>query len=291
LALKRHFDNLISQMKVTKNTELYDIKAAYNNGPIDWIANLRQERFFDDYLTSPTIDLCPQLYRPDIVDKIISKIDRYIEARLGIFVLGPQGIGKSSSLVNTVIKLESTGDYLVTFIPDCDKWNSALDLVKAIAASFGATPDQIPEMKENCSGADAADNLDFLIDAISSCLAELKPAKKWVFVFDHINKVFTTNVHPIKSISGLQFPYYTIKHAMQQGRVISVISASANNKAAESGQHDQFILYNHPINMTAKEIPIAFKRLSAKNAAKIPMHNKCTDRRRSLVCCIVSFCL
>jgi hypothetical protein len=40
-------------------------------------------------------------------------------------VKGTEGMGKSHTLVNTVLKLQSTGEYLVTFIPDCERWNSS----------------------------------------------------------------------------------------------------------------------------------------------------------------------
>lgn len=58
-------------------------------------------------------------------------------------VKGPQGIGKSHSLVNTVLKLQSTGKDLVTLIPDCKRCNNEFYFVNAICSSFGAAPGEL----------------------------------------------------------------------------------------------------------------------------------------------------
>jgi hypothetical protein len=57
-------------------------------------------------------------------------------------IKGPHGIGKSHSLVNVVRKLLSEGVYLVTFIPDCERWNYPEYLQDSICASFGANFDE-----------------------------------------------------------------------------------------------------------------------------------------------------
>lgn len=62
------------------------------------------------------------LYRPVIVDELVVKVERVLnkDRRSGIMIKGPEGIGKSHSLVNLVRKLQygSNGKYLVTFIQD-----------------------------------------------------------------------------------------------------------------------------------------------------------------------------
>jgi hypothetical protein len=62
------------------------------------------------------------LYRERIVDQLIAKVDEAISLGVvsGVIVKGPQGVGKSHSLVNLVLKLQASGNYLVTFVPDCD---------------------------------------------------------------------------------------------------------------------------------------------------------------------------
>ena len=59
----------------------------------------------------------------------------------GVMIKGPNGIGKSHSIVSLVRKLlyDSDGGYLVTFIPNCDTWSGLGNLYDAICASFGCT--------------------------------------------------------------------------------------------------------------------------------------------------------
>jgi hypothetical protein len=52
---------------------------------------------------------------------------------------------------------------------------------------------------------------------------------------------------------------------MQPGRVLSVISASANNEAAIAGMHDGFVEYNYPMTMTKEELLLGFKALVDDN--------------------------
>ena len=61
------------------------------------------------------------LYLPEITDAFCSQVEKTLAMpmRGGIMVNGPQGIGKSHSLVNMVLKLESTEEYLVAFTSDC----------------------------------------------------------------------------------------------------------------------------------------------------------------------------
>jgi hypothetical protein len=241
-------------------SQTYEIINAYHGTLPYWEPDVRIERFVSPGRTGQ--QLVPLLYRPAIVKTIIQKIDSFLEeGRLkGLLVTGPQGIGKSFSLVNTVIALESTGNYLVTFIPDCDTWFLASDVVDMIAASMGVdTIDEIPDFNQEWLGEAGEENFKKLIDAISSCLATTD--KKWVFVFDQVNKLFDKGRKHELSISVLPFPFRIIKTVMRTKRVISVISASANNEAIE--QHDRFVKYNHPLNMTKAELVIAYPTLSS----------------------------
>jgi hypothetical protein len=273
LALRRHFSNVLARPKAPRITAMYDIEQAYNGRNPYWVSAMKADRF--PRVKEQDVKILPLLFRPIIVNEIKARIDDNLNdiLRNGLLVTGPQGVGKSFSLVNTVIKLESTGEYLVTFIPDCDKWKSALDLVKAIAASFGATTTEIPEMNKKFSGDDAVDNIDLLIDAIATCLAEMEPRKHWVFVFDQINKLFIKDIRPSNSISALLFPYSMIKDVMRAGRVTSVISASANNEAAVSGKHDQFVDYYHQTSMNRLELSRLFDKISGRTKSTMKLLN------------------
>jgi hypothetical protein len=67
------------------------------------------------------------LYRPKIVVNLLVEIERLFQVPLGagLMVKGPQGVGKSHTLVNLVRNLEhqrrhGCSPYHVTFTPDCD---------------------------------------------------------------------------------------------------------------------------------------------------------------------------
>jgi hypothetical protein len=129
----------------------------------------------------------------------------------GLLVTGPQGHRQEFLLINTVMTLESTRNYLDTYIPDCARWNSAAELVTAIANSFGSKCQSIVDMDKDWSDLQAEINLEDLIDAISKCLATMNPPKQWVLVFDQINKLFTKGDQQVHNISALSFPFSTIR--------------------------------------------------------------------------------
>jgi Cdc6-like AAA superfamily ATPase len=66
------------------------------------------------------------LYRSQIVKELFANMEEALRLpNKGIMVKGPHGIGKSHALVNLVLKLQSTGNYLVTFVPNCAKFDSS----------------------------------------------------------------------------------------------------------------------------------------------------------------------
>ena len=73
------------------------------------------------------------------MNEIIAKIEGNLLEPVAkvLMIKGPQGIGKSRSIVNIIRKLQFTGNYLVTFIPDCENWNTFYDLIEAICSSCG----------------------------------------------------------------------------------------------------------------------------------------------------------
>ena len=114
-------------------THLYKIRGTDGvMGQQAWIKDLPDR--FDDGLTNGI------LYRPEIVNEIIPMIKDNLSKPVaqGLMIKGPQGIGKSHSIVNVIQKLQSTGNYLVTFIPNCENWYTSNDLIEAICSSFGS---------------------------------------------------------------------------------------------------------------------------------------------------------
>jgi hypothetical protein len=79
------------------------------------------------------------LYRPDVTNGIYRSVDTCLQEAVawGLMINGPYGIGKSHSIFNVVWKLMSTGDFLVTYILNCEHWETTQYLVDSICASFG----------------------------------------------------------------------------------------------------------------------------------------------------------
>jgi type II secretory ATPase GspE/PulE/Tfp pilus assembly ATPase PilB-like protein len=69
------------------------------------------------------------LYCPTVVNDTRDKIACNISSKSekGLIVPGPPSSGKSCSLMNTVMKLESTGNHLVAFIPDGHSFKLTVD--------------------------------------------------------------------------------------------------------------------------------------------------------------------
>ncbi|MGH3055709.1 MAG: hypothetical protein ACRDL7_12100, partial [Gaiellaceae bacterium] len=250
---------------------MYDISHAFNHTERYWMDNVRKERFPQEH---PKI-----LYRPDIVNKIMFDIpggvwirDTLIEPfgisealnhGKGIIVNGPHGVGKSHTLVNLVLKLMSTGDYLVTFIPDCNKWGNVGYLVEVICKSFHCRSMDIFNMRI----ADIASNeLDGFLEGVADALEERK--KKWVFVFDQVNRLFAKEAvlnHVATDAGTLPYPFNYITKVMKQDRITSVISASANNEMSfANDKHEGFVPYDHPLKMDLEGLKLVFPTLNDK---------------------------
>ena len=233
-----------------QTTHRYSVDDGFHKDDLYWKPNVREGRF--ESLT-PGKGI---LYRPQIVTELHQMVGSALssEERRGIMVKGPAGIGKSHSLVNLVRKLMygSNSEYLVTFIPDCFKWNSVVELLDAICASCGIAAEPfLDQVKGNLV-------LDFLllnklITSIDGILCSM--GKRWIFVFDQINKLFVKrdNIHA-KDASGLTFPFHFIKSIMKPRHITSVISASANNEMAYKESHEGFVEYFHNPSMTRPEL-------------------------------------
>jgi hypothetical protein len=231
----------------------YSIIDAYKGKTPYWIDNLRGEQF--EWIQTNGI-----LYRPTIVYEIIQAIESNLRTDVGkgLFVKGPQNIGKSSSLVNTVVYLETSGDYLVTFIPDCEKWNTTFDLVKAIFKSFNVDVDELGHSEVDMNDMNSDSDVEDLIEEINYILAQLD--KKWIFVFNNIHKIVDRPQcsYTRGSVGSLPLPFSLMKHVMKANRITSIISAPANHESAIKYNNEGFVEYNHKTNMDKQEVQLVF---------------------------------
>ena len=73
--------------------------------------------------------------------------------------------------------------------------------------------------------------------------------KKWVLVFDQINRLFTRFVTKAASQiylgCSLSFPFDVIFNMMQGDHIFSIFPASAKNEATYKERHSGFEEYNH----------------------------------------------
>lgn len=162
---------------------------------------------------------------------------------MGLMVKGPQGVGKSYSLVNLTRMLLASRRDLITVIPDCGQWQSIFYLNFFILASVGVNADNL--LREADSQRTSEADLRGLIHEIELQLQDM--GMKWGFVFGQINRLFArTALAVAKDIGDLPFPFYKMKDAMYQGRILSIVSASANNKAAYRDNHKGFEGLEYP---------------------------------------------
>jgi len=122
-------------------------------------------------------------------------------------VKGPQGIGKSHSLVNLVRKLlyDSEGKYLVNFIEDCKKFGDVYHLNENICNPFGTPTEQlefpIPSLAD-------AQYFKTFIAAIASFLENKN--KQWVLI-SFVQPTFQKT----KDLGVLPFPFSATKSVMK----------------------------------------------------------------------------
>ena len=189
------------------------------------------------------------LNRPDIVNDMKDILSAN-SAAAGLFVTGPQGIGKSHSLVNLVHSLRADG-HLVTFIPDCEGWETNEDLFIASCRSLGVTREELGFNKFDVI-SDAS--LRFFLEVITEAIQGVQ-GKKWFLVFDQVNRIFARAENmKTKDVGALKFPFTLMKQLGRENVVQTIISASANNDLLHRFNHDGFVKYEHPIVMTKLEI-------------------------------------
>ena len=112
-------------------------------------------------------------------------------------IKGPQGIGKSHSIVNVYRKLVCSTNYLVTFIPYCKEWKKSIEylLLKIICQSLRVKV-AVLGLGISITKPLSEETLIEVIGAIQSLLE--KKECKWVFIFDQINSLFSYNANAQK---------------------------------------------------------------------------------------------
>jgi hypothetical protein len=113
--------------------------------------------------------------------------------------------------------------------------------------------------------------IDTIVDAIADSLATKE--KHLVLVFDQVNKLFPRTGK--SSISALPFPYFMITQIRKPLRVISILSAPANNQFADT--LESFIEYQHPVHMDDNELvkvfgPVAIEEEVQRFAGNLPYY-------------------
>ena len=128
--IEQRFNNPNRELSKVPSMEnlVYDIGKNFVSEDRPWFKDLRRPRFSQGQASRV-------LYRPKIVKGLLEKMDEVLNDGIkgGIMVKGPQGIGKSFSIVNLVLHLMSTGKYLVTFIPNCEDWVTSQTCIKQSA--------------------------------------------------------------------------------------------------------------------------------------------------------------
>ena len=251
--IEQRFNNPNRELSKVPSMEnlVYDIEKNFIPEDRYWITKVRPERF--DASAQSNV-----LYRPEIVDNLMNALEAsQIEDQRGIMVKGPPGIGKSFSIVNLVLRLMSTGKYLVTFIPDCNQWRDTTDFYDVICASIGSTPSAL-QIIRGISDDTTYKGLKTFMKHISDLLEE--NGVQWVFVFDQINGLFVKpGCEGKKRFSALPFPYNMVEAVTDPGRITSIISASANNELAYKESHEGFEDFDHPTSLSEEELRVLYK--------------------------------
>lgn len=225
-----------------------------------WARSLRAERFSD--VASGL------LYRPVITRTLLNDIESCFgkPVKPGIMVKGPQGIGKSHTLVNLCMLLESYPKYHVTFFPDCDEWESIGDFVRVVFASFSITLNIADRVQIYNAMTNVARTID-LLGIIEEMLQQRNI--KWIFIFDQVNAIFARpEYNQIKDVHKLPFPYNLMGRLMTPNRIMSIICASANNEISHREGHEGFRDFHHDIKLEDDEATMLFPHIPQRRVAK-----------------------
>ena len=126
----------------------------------------------------------------------------------------PQGVAKSTSLINLSRYVLVSRKYWVTLIPDCYNWEDEHDVFEFLLNSVGVDP---ALFKLDYEAPRRVDFDDLIID-IDHVLAQ--HGMQWVFVFDQVDEIFARkDIWPNKYISALPFPFFLDSGILTRSRI------------------------------------------------------------------------
>jgi len=246
--IKSHVGKDRSSMHPGPNAMIYTLEDGFLPEDRTWIQYVRK-----DCMRKRS----EVLYRPQIVNDLVQQIEHLLGSGdgVGLFVKGPLGVGKSYSLINLTRYLLASGKYWVTIIPDCQRWIDEESFFRFLLESVGVDPAPA-RRKYKPSGLE---DLRELISDIDTILAA--NGMKWVFIFDQINKIFARpDFQQTKDVTVLPFPFVMMNEVLKPGRIVSIISASANNDVSHRENHAGFDEFDHPARFNDEEINLLYPR-------------------------------
>jgi hypothetical protein len=288
-AVDFHFARIANEIHLPLPGSVYAIDDAFGTLATYWKDKVRAARFTpteppptprghgreDDAWMDPNAPPAPKgdranlanhrlhvLYRANPTDDLFERVEESFISWRRTMVTGPPGIGKSHSIVNLVLKLQASGKYLVTFIPDCSQWHTVDFLLLAICGSLGIDPgpNGIGLHAPPLGASWEAWHVDLVMRAITEELDVNK--KKWIFVFDEVTNLFrwdpNSNWSSFK-IRYLPYPFSLIQH-VTRNLVTSVISASWTHPSFFFDNQD-FADFKHVTQMTDSELNSLFLRV------------------------------
>ena len=201
------------------------------------------------------------LYRPQEVDRLRAHVMQILASgwNKGIMVKGPHGIGKSHTLYNLVGDLLADRVF-VTYIPDCEYWRSARDLLIAIAKTFGLERSDL-YADELSKATEEETTVGIVFDCIKETLDGINKdrdgsAVYWVLVVDQLNRLFSRDTPRKRDVGTLPFPYFYLKTLTVHKYATCVISASVNNTSHYVDNHDGFDEFSHTLSMSGNEVKL-----------------------------------
>ncbi len=242
--INKYLDVEQSSIVFGTSPEVYTLEDGFVEEDRYWIKDINRLRMTADSTV---------LYRPGIVNELLKRVKHMLNrtTRVGLMIKGPQGVGKSYSLINLTRCLLASKEYVVTFIPDCARWDDMDYLFGCILNSVGVDASSLMYSSENGAA------MKKLIRDIDKILQ--RRGRKWVFIFDQINKIFARpKFHKAKDVGGLPFPFCMMAVVQKEGRIISIISASANNDVSHRENHAEFDEYYHPMRFDDNEMDVLY---------------------------------
>ncbi len=218
---------------------------------------LEQDSYWMDQVNTNRIrsDLTV-LYRPGIVNELVQQVEHMLESdeMEGIIIKGPEGVGKSYTLVNLTRYLLASQKYVVTIIPDCNNWDTMGYFLRHLLSSVGVDVLDLGLTYESIDN----DDLHGLIRDIDKVLQERR--MKWVFIFDQINRIFARDeFSTAKDVGTLPYPFKIMTNVRMEGRIISIISASTNNDKSHREKYPGFERsFDHPIQFEKHELEVLY---------------------------------